>query len=65
MAAEKGQPWRMGRVQTHRVKIRGQGGRAHRALGISSNSRKLECRDGDTEKMPRVEIEFGASFHEP
>ena len=55
----------MGRVETHRVKIRGQGGRAHRALGISSNSRKLECRDGDTEKMPRVEIEFGASFHEP
>lgn len=45
-APEKGQPCRMGRMETcreGRVKIRGQGSPAHHALGISRNSRRLAC----------------------
>lgn len=64
-AAEKGQPWRMDGVETCKVKIRGHGGHAHCVFGNSRDSRKLEYRDGDMGKMPRLEIEFGASFQEP
>lgn len=31
----------------------------------SEEFQEAGVRDGGTEKMPRVEIEFGASFHEP
>lgn len=52
--------WRLSKV-----KIRGHGGYAHCVFGISGDSRKLEYWDGDMGKMPRLEIELGASFQEP